>query len=74
MRDRIHAGAVNYAAADKSDPFTLARCLTHIRMGFCKPLQDGSDGMYNAEATVEKRLTASGEEYLATVYKNMVRP
>lgn len=74
IQRRTLEGAKLYALADKSDPFALGRAMTHVRMGIARPRQDGFDGTYNAEATVEKRLTATGEEYLATVYKNTVRP
>jgi hypothetical protein len=30
------AGIANYAAADASDPFTLQRCITHLRQGLCR--------------------------------------
>lgn len=32
---RIIAGAVIYAEYDASDPFTFARCMTHIKQGIC---------------------------------------
>ena len=72
--DRQIPAAQRYAASDKSDPFCLSRCLLHIRHGLCAPLQDGTDGHYDATATVETRTTATGDGYIATVYRNMVRP
>jgi hypothetical protein len=72
-RDRIVRGAVAYAAADKSDPFTFARCMTHINQGLCRPLVDGGNGHYNAEATTEVRLLPDGREYLAIGYRNIQR-
>ena len=33
--DRIIAGAERFAAGDKSDPFTFARALAHIKQGLC---------------------------------------
>lgn len=37
LRSPALRGIVNYAAADASDPFTLQRCLTHLRQGLLKP-------------------------------------
>lgn len=37
-----------YAEYDKSDPFCKARCMTHLRQGLLRPLQDGSDATYQA--------------------------
>ncbi len=48
----ILAGIARYAEANKSDPFTTARCLTHFRMGLLGPTQDGLDGHYDAERDV----------------------
>ena len=72
--ERQIPAAERYAAGDKSDPFCLSRCLLHIRQGLCAPLQDGTDGHYDATPAVEQRKTASGEDYMVTVYRNMVRP
>jgi hypothetical protein len=33
-------GIANYAAADASDPFTLQRCITHLRQGLCSPCEE----------------------------------
>lgn len=50
--ERIHAAAIRYAEYDKSDPFSLARCLCHIRMGLCGPVitppNVGEAGHYEA--------------------------
>lgn len=59
-------GINRYAEWDKSDPFTKARCMTHLRQGLLKPLTDGSDGHYNAT----KHATSSG----APFWTNMQRP
>ena len=34
-RDRMIAGAVRYAQADRSDPFTFARAMAQIKNGIC---------------------------------------
>ncbi len=73
-QERIIRGAINYAAADKSDPFTFGRAMAHIKMGLCRPLKDGSDGHYDATPDMEKRVTSRGDEYLVTVYRNVARP
>jgi hypothetical protein len=70
---RMLDGIVNYAASDKSDPFTFARCMLHHRMGLDKPLKDGSNGGYDASPQSEARETADDTPYFATVYKNVAR-
>ena len=72
--DRMIQGAQRYALADKSDPFCLARCQTRIQMGLCRALQDVGDGHYDAQEATETRSLPDGRPYVATVYKNMVRP
>jgi hypothetical protein len=32
-------GIARYAEANNSDPFALARCMTHYRMGLCGPCE-----------------------------------
>jgi hypothetical protein len=58
-------GAKDYARFDKSDPFALARAMTHIGQGLCAPLQDGRDSHYSADSSIE-----DGK----IVYRNVVRP
>lgn len=77
-RDRMVKAARLYAANDKSDPFTLARCLKDIFLGIAEV--NGPNGLhayYSAETYQETRkYWENGEEktFLATVYKNLVRP
>jgi hypothetical protein len=76
INDRLIAGARAYAAADKSDPFTLSRCVAHIRAGIC------TDGVaYEARATQEMRELDKGSffsdgstSYAVTVYREVRRP
>lgn len=77
------AGARNYAAADRSDPFAFARMMTHIDNGIVSfGLKDG-DAIYSAEPYKETRhlpITVvngkeiGGEAYTVTCYKTMRRP
>ena len=72
---RLVEGARHYAAADKNDPFALARAMTHIRVGICTPSQAGEDASYNAEPyTVQRPHPVTGEPFAATEWKNRVRP
>lgn len=48
---RLLSGCERYAQADASDPYALKRATLHLRMGLCAPLQDGSDGGYDATRT-----------------------
>ena len=51
---RILEGANRYAAMDRSDPFTKARCLAHIKSGIANVMIGGNnrpiDKFYNAKA------------------------
>ncbi len=69
-----YAAAVRYAAADKSDPFCLARCYAHMRNKVCGFNQSGQDAFYSADAYSEERVTADGKSYIVTSYRNIVRP
>lgn len=73
---RLVEGARHYAAADKNDPFALARAMTHIRVGICTPNQAGEDASYNAEPyTVQRPHPLNpGTTFPATEWKNRVRP
>ena len=72
--ERMIQGAQHYAAADKSDPFTLARCMTHIRTGTASLLSNGEDGFYKADPYSEERYLPNGAAYSVTVYRNCQRP
>ena len=84
ISQRMIEGAERYAAADKSDPFTLARCHAHMRNGIAShhrgedskeySLSSGVDAFYDAKEYTEQRTTADGKEYPVTVYRNIVRP
>lgn len=71
-------GALRYAAFDRSDPFTLARCQAHIRVGICSGYgNDANPNHYDADPASEKRsyvFDGRTVEYSATVYRNVVRP
>ena len=129
-----HEAAQRYAAADKSDPFTLARCHAHMRnnvanyrkndepflwqaaqmyrysvggLTLVAPNTDDAcdqyvrkigrknprviclgkvgvpkmervtpepDAHYNATEAQETRITTADDDYLVTVYRNIVRP
>lgn len=72
VRQRHIEGAKLFAAADKSDPFTFARAMTHINVGICNDA-----AAYEAEAQAESRsYEFSGQtvEYVATGYRNLKRP
>jgi hypothetical protein len=74
-QDRRFEAARRYAAANASDPWALPRALAHIRNGIASHFtQDGKDAFYNADPFQETRMTASGKEYVVTVYRNMIRP
>lgn len=82
--NNTHILAQNYAASDRSDPFTYSRIMTHIASGLCddKIINRGEpvDCRYSAEPFLETRRLPptnkhpEGEEYQVTVYKNVRRP
>lgn len=66
--DPLH-GARRFAAADKSDPFTLARALTHIRVGIAT-----AEAPYDAREARETCRLGDGREYQAVVWREVRRP
>lgn len=76
---RMLEGARNYAAADNSDPFALARAMTHLRNGIASLSNErGEDAFYSAEPYLETRQIALPQggvlEWQATAYRNRIRP
>jgi len=47
-----HAQALAYAEADRSDPFTYSRIMSHIANGVCDDKDRGEDSRYKAERVV----------------------
>ena len=47
-----HAQALAYAEADRSDPFTYSRIMSHIANGVCDDKDRGEDCRYKAERVV----------------------
>ncbi len=74
QKKRIFDGAVRYAGADKSDPFTFGRAMAHIRTGIAGISPRGEDQFYDADPALEERVTPTGARYMATVYRNVRRP
>lgn len=67
-------GIINYAKADKSDPFALARGFAHLRSGALNPLSNGEESIYSATPYEEKRTLPDGREYYVEGWKNVTRP
>ena len=78
IQQKVHArkvqGCINYAMANKSDPFAFNRAMTHVSNGIVGYLKDGSEAFYSATPTVEMRELPDGQTYPATVYHDMKRP
>lgn len=82
LRDKAITSARNYAAADRTDPFTFARCMTHINNGIVghRPDKDGHMAMYSADEFWETRHLENGyfsdgsREYQVRGWKNISRP
>ena len=47
-----HQQALAYAEADRSDPFTYSRIMSHIANGVCDANDRGEDCRYKAERVV----------------------
>ena len=47
-----HAQALAYAEADRSDPFTYSRIMSHIANGVCDDKDRGEDARYKAERVI----------------------
>lgn len=73
LKKRIEA-ARRYAEADRTDPWAFDRAMAHMTNGICGFTENGADAFYSADAFVEERVTALGQTYPVTVYRNVVRP
>ena len=49
-----HVQALAYAEADRSDPFTYSRIMSHIANGVCDDKDRGEDSRYKAERVVSE--------------------
>jgi hypothetical protein len=71
-------GAKKYAASDRSDPWTYARCVAHINSGVASIVNSHEQkGYYDADPYQTKReyLTEHGAiEYYVIDHRNVVRP
>ena len=68
-------GAMNYAMADKSDPFAFSRAMTHTMNGVANYSDShGQSQYYEAERYMETRKLPDGREYKVPAYKNIKRP
>lgn len=76
-------GAKRYARADRSDPFSFNRAMSHIDKGICGTgeAEDGRPFYYDAQRTSERQYLEPGcvfsdgtNEYVIEAYKNVVRP
>jgi hypothetical protein len=71
-------GAKRYAASDRSDPWTYARCVAHIKSGVASIYNAHEQkGYYDADPYQAKReySTENGViEYYVVDHRNVVRP
>lgn len=76
--DQIATNILNYAAAEQSDPFCLARAIAHTKNGIASYHPNGEPAFYSAEVTNEAKthLGFQGDiqEYYVKVYVNRQRP
>ena len=75
LHKNILEGARNWAAANKSDPFSYATAISEALSGVSSLVNEtGQVAFYNAEPAIEMRRTPEGEDYPVTIYRNLVRP
>lgn len=81
QKQRWMDGAERYARADRSDPFALARAMTHIRNGIVGLRSDGYEACYSADEHMETRTLPDGmkfsngdTDYQVRTYRNITRP
>ena len=79
MNLRMQEGALNYARADKSDPFALVRAIAHMKNGVASINNDKQQpGYYDAEPYEGTRKIYQGGveigEVKTTLYRGMCRP
>lgn len=83
--DRMIEAAARYAAADRTDPFAMARAMTHIKCGVATvirgersqdyDLDRAVTSFYNADTYVFDRVVPGVADPVPTVgYRNIVRP
>ena len=81
LKQRWTEAAKRYADADRSDPFTFARAMTHIRTGIVGFKDRGGEAIYSADEHMETRQLPAGmkfsngdTEYQVRAYRNITRP
>jgi len=79
LNSRMLDGARRYAAHDRSDPFSAARMVAHMKCGIASVsnAEHGKHAYYDAEPVLETRsYVQDGREVKFTVtrYQNVVRP
>lgn len=62
-KNRIEEAAQRYAAADRTDPFALARARAHIKNGIADLDADGAPH-YDADEVLETRRLPDGMKFL----------
>lgn len=83
-KDRLYAAARRAAAADPSDPFVLARALSHIGCGVATvirgehsrdyDLDRAQTAFYTAEPHTYERTVPGVGKFPAVTYRNISRP
>ena len=78
MKQKIHEhlveGAKVYAQFDKTDPFTLQRAMTHIRVGLVNSSDDGYSAMPTIEGESYYDTKGNRVDFPVTRFKNVQRP
>ena len=54
-----HANALAYAEADRSDPFTYSRIMSHIANGICDDNEDRKSTRLNSSHSAKSRMPSS---------------
>lgn len=73
--ERLIEGAIRYAQADRSDPFSFSRAMSEIKRGLCRGFsKDGKGYGYDAEPYKTEELDMLGKPMQVIRFKNVQRP
>lgn len=74
-RKRLIEGALRFAEADRSDPFTFNRAMSEIKRGLCNGSDKFGRGFgYDAEPYITDEMSFIGKPIKVRRFKNMQKP
>ena len=64
-----HAQALAYAEADRSDPFTYSRIMSHVKSGLCDDKPVGNGRLEDCRYKAERVVSANGRVHFTNVQR-----